>query len=278
MKYNVNDLAVMMTYMRPHNSPTEREFISKYIDKVSGMRRDGYGNRFIKLGTSETAFLSHVDTVHFKYGRHNVYIDNMAMAYTRDNTVLGADDTTGVWLMLNMIYAGVPGLYIFHRNEEHGGLGSSYIAKTSLLKDTKKAISLDRKGYSDVITHQGMTRTCSDKFAYALAKQLGGYSPNDSGVFTDSANYVYLVPECTNLSVGFSGAHTSTEKQDLRFAEQLYHKLRSVRWKSLPVERCLEIEEKKEIYKTYKPTFYGGNNMPHKEIDLWNRYYDFWGW
>ena len=64
MRFNKDDLVEMLRYPRSHGSPMEKEFIAVYIDSVPGMNVDGFGNRYIKVGKSDTAFLSHIDTVH----------------------------------------------------------------------------------------------------------------------------------------------------------------------------------------------------------------------
>jgi len=214
----------------------EQIFIRKYLDSIPGIQTDRYGNKFKKIGSPDTMFTSHTDTVHpFNSHRQKVLVvDNYA--YTNGRSVLGADDGTGVWLMLNMIHAKVPGLYVFQRHEEAGGVGSNYSAKR-IRPSIKKVISLDRKGTTDIITHQG-TRTCSDTFANALAKALGrNYRPSQWGTFTDSANYADKVPECTNISIGYYGGHTFQEKQDLKFAQWLAKKLTTINFKALPVSR-----------------------------------------
>lgn len=152
---------------------------------------------------------------------------------------LGADDTTGVWLMLTMIKAGVEGRYVFHREEEVGGRGSSWVAKNrpEYLDGIKAAIAFDRKGYGDVITHQG-SRCCSDEFAHSLAGLLGGaYKPDPSGVFTDTANYTDIVGECTNISVGYFGQHGPAESQHFGFAIGLAQTLAEADWSQLVFKR-----------------------------------------
>src|SRR5271166_6305948 len=40
------------------------------------------------------------------------------------------------------------------------------------------------------------------------------YRADATGLFTDTANYMYLIPECTNLSVGYEREHGPTENLD----------------------------------------------------------------
>jgi hypothetical protein len=51
------------------------------------------------------------------------------------SSCLGADDAAGVWLLCEMIRAGIPGLYVFHRNEERGGRGAEFFAKHKVCAD-----------------------------------------------------------------------------------------------------------------------------------------------
>lgn len=236
-----NTYLEMLTYMRPAWSDEEEEFISRFIFNHPEAYTDGFGNVHVKVGESTTLFSSHTDTVHKVGGRQKIYKDEtLGSVFTDGKTVLGADDATGCYIMLRMIQHGVPGYYIFHRAEERGGLGSAYLRdhNPELIKGFDRAIAFDRKGYDSVITHQ-MYRGASDLFAEALAKSLGGaYTPDSTGIFTDTENYAELIQECTNLSVGYFKEHTGDEWQNYRFLEdELLPKLFELKWETLPVAR-----------------------------------------
>ena len=165
--------------------------------------------------------------------------------------VLGADDKLGCYIMCRMIEQGIPGLYVFHHGEECGGVGSKWLAqnKPEFVKDVDYCVAFDRQDYGDVITSQGRV-CCSDEFANALCKQLNAYLPpkqqmsKSSGVFTDSASYTGLIPECTNISVGYKRQHTSSEKFDLEWLEHmLIPALFKVNWGNLPVKRDPSVKE-----------------------------------
>lgn len=237
MKYSTRDLVEMLTYQRGSGSRMEQIFIRKYLDSVRGIKSDNYGNRYIIIGNPDTLLLAHTDTVHpFNSKRQKVFVHNN-QASTDGTSVLGADNGTGVWILLNLIHNRTPGHYIFQRQEEHGGTGSSHSARKKR-PHIKKAISFDRKGYSDIITHQHGRRMCSDTFATALAKKIGGgYRPSRGGIFTDSANYADVVPECTNISIGYEYAHTPDETQDLYHANWLMRRLLTINFNALPAER-----------------------------------------
>jgi hypothetical protein len=159
--------------------------------------------------------------------------------------ILGADDGTGIYIMLEMISAQVPGVYMFHRGEERGGLGSAWMAEneTAFLRTFKRAIAFDRKGKTSVITSQLGQSCCSDSFGNALAKALSAmpgttWNLDPTGSFTDTANYTSLIPECTNISVGYINQHTRNESQDLTFAVDLAKTMSMVNYNALPTVRC----------------------------------------
>jgi hypothetical protein len=233
-------LVEMLTSMRPAGSKSERRFIREYILPL-GVEQDKAGNLIKRIGDAPVMWSCHTDTVHRQGGKQLVTIGDgmIQLAATSTSNCLGADDTAGVWLMTEMILANRPGLYVFHRGEEIGGVGSSHIAsRTPRLADgILAAIALDRAGTQDVITHQG-NRCCSDVFAASLAGQLGmGYRPDDTGVFTDTANYVDIIGECTNLSVGYYHQHRAKECLDATFLTQLRDTLLTLDTRDLTYSR-----------------------------------------
>jgi len=242
----IKELMTMLTTRRPARSATEERFVQHYIDTLPGVQADAYGNRIVRVGNAKTRppvlWSSHTDTVHSKDGVQQIIRDGDLVRLHKKESVsscLGGDDSAGVWIMRQMILRGIPGTYLFHRDEEVGGLGSEDIATNNpqLLDGILCAIAIDRKGYDSVITHQG-ARCASDAFAQSLAKQLGGvYKPDSSGVFTDTANYTRLIPECSNLSCGYEGAHSVSESQDVIFAYELLESLCAIDFSKIIIER-----------------------------------------
>jgi hypothetical protein len=214
-------------------------FIGKYILPL-GAEADEYANYWLKVGDAPILWSSHTDTVHDEPGIQRVLYGD-GMATTEESNCLGADCTVGVWLMVNMIRRGVPGTYVFHRGEECGGVGSGWISdnKVELLSKFKYAIAFDRRGGDDVITHQMFDRCCSEAFAESLCDILHPlkYAPSEHGSFTDTANYREIIPECTNISVGYLNQHMKNESQDVHFAEALLDTLCMADWSTLVCER-----------------------------------------
>jgi hypothetical protein len=127
-----------------------------------------------------------------------------------------------------MIERGLEGLYIFHRGEEKGCLGSRWIVENTpdLVKGIDAAIAFDRAGKRDIITHQSFGMTASDEFALSLADQLNrtkglDFRPDDTGVYTDTNEYADLIAECSNVSVGYDCNHGPNETLDVYHVEQL---------------------------------------------------------
>ena len=245
-------LQEMLTYKRPSRSKTEEVFIDKFIKSGRTFSEDEFGNVFIIIGESTTLFSCHTDTVHRSEGIQNIIVDeSFGVIYKDDKEVLGADNTAGIWIMLKLIDNNIPGVYVFHKDEEIGGGGSRWIAKNrpEQIANVTKAIAFDRKGQNEVITHQFMGRCCSDIFGTALASAIGlNYAISDKGLFTDTANYTSFIPECTNISVGYENEHTPSEFLDYGFlVDNLMGRLLTINFEDLPVERNILIDEVEEI-------------------------------
>jgi len=265
----LKELVAMLAYARPHGSDTELNFIARYIDTLPNVHIDAYGNRIVKIGKEQPSvcFTSHTDTVHYDEGIQAIALNSeghLALDLCSQASCLGADCTAGVWLMRRMILAGKKGLYIFHRAEESGGQGSSWIADNTpeLVANIKAIISLDRKGYDSVITEQYMGVTASDSFARSLGLMLPkGFKPDPTGSFTDSAFYAHLIPECTNLSIGYEHCHTYKETLDFRFTDMLLGYLLKLDYDQLIITRDPTVET----------NYYYGSYAADKDA-AWNEY------
>jgi hypothetical protein len=98
----------------------------------------------------------------------------------------------------------------------------------------KCAIALDRRGTTSIITHQGAGRGCSDEFGRSLAAILKmGHVLDDTGIYTDTAEFFHLVPNCTNISVGYQNEHTKKETLNKMYIEALRDSLIAADWTQL---------------------------------------------
>lgn len=254
---------------RAHGSEGERELIENYI-VPTGAKPDNYGNYILRIGKAPILWSSHTDTVHSNYLEKKqklLIVENTKEVISDNSNCLGADNGAGVWMCLELIKAGVEGLYIFHREEESGGKGSRFIVSQTpeILKDIQYAVAFDRRGTDSVITHQ-VTRTCSNIFAKELCDALDmGHKPDDGGTFTDTANYAHIIPECTNISAGFHREHTPKEWLDTVYLANLRDKMISLDLTELSVSR--DVTDAEYAGSTY---YYGGNYQrnQHEGADL----------
>lgn len=283
----------MISMKRPYESQAEIIFNRDFLDKrVPFMKVDAFGNRYCVVGPKdpEIMFACHTDTVHRDGGIQRVLYDSTkrhAFVDVKDTSTncLGADDTTGVWLCLEMIRAGVPGMYVFHRGEEAGCVGSKYIAEETpeLVANIKMCLSLDRKDTNEVITHQGGHRCASDRLGEALAAQLNNryrhfkYKTSDRGAWTDSERYCEIIPECLNMGVGYYGQHSSSEYQDVEHMIHLRKALINVDWRTV-LDNVERVPEPKRFSRFGHTTLMRGGYAEWFDDDYLGQYgYDEYG-
>ena len=185
-------LIEMLRYMRPEASQAQKEFCLRFLEPTFGLP-DIHGNYVHIIGDKpRLCFASHHDTVHKQSGYQKLVVMNdvVSVADSKTSNCLGADCTTGVWLMLNMIEAGIEGVYVVHAAEEIGCKGSRALVADNppWLSHLDAVISFDRYGDNSVITHQMGMRTASDEFAksFAAALDLPQLEADTGGSYTDS--------------------------------------------------------------------------------------------
>lgn len=249
--------AELITTKRPANTQGEdlaRHYILKTLEALGfepNTRVDAHNNIIVdtRNGTSNVLFSAHYDSAHRGVPVDGNYTNNVAV--TPDGNLsgvdacIGADDASGIYVMLRMIQHGVPALYIFHQGEEVGGLGSYHIAEKTpeLLDGITHAIAFDRRGTRDVVWMQGGEDCASQGCAGVIAHTLNqlnpafAYAPSDMGSFTDTKVYRDLVPECFNISVGYDNEHTPSETQDVKHLLALADACCAFPWHTLPVWR-----------------------------------------
>ncbi len=272
-----------------------------YVKKHKRFFEPKLGNYIVEVGKSKTLFSCHMDIVGHnnpitlkrdkvekiflftpeenlknsdKYGMIWGAKANLndkgdrIVSYTP--STLGADDKVGVYILLKMIEAQIPGKYIFHTGEEQGGLGSAYLAANhkDIFEGMDRAIAFDRANYNDIIGFQRGGRCCSTEFGKALAEALNvGMPPKAQfkedvhGTFTDTANYTKIIPECTNVSVGYFSQHGSGEHLDVYWLDTwLLPAILKTKFEDLPVKR-----DPKEVVKSWSSNYSSGYNNDYNK-------------
>lgn len=250
-----NTFLSLVTETYPHGHEEE---VVHLLPK--GLKKDSYGNYYYVIGNSDTAFTCHLDTASRTKSEVNLIEyekDGETFIGTDGKSILGADDKAGVTVLMYMMHNNVPGVYWFFIGEERGGLGSRDVVNNyqsfDFMKNIKKVVSFDRRNYYSVITKQMGVPCCSNEFARSLCGELNSHGLkldlDDTGVFTDSANFIDIVPECTNISVGYFDEHRHTEIQNLTYLEKLCKASVACDWNKLTIKRNVGIEE--EVSKKY---------------------------
>jgi hypothetical protein len=216
-------------------------------------QKDEWGNYYLQIGDNPTTmFTCHLDTSCGQKEKVNHVFDGDFIK-TDGSTILGADDKAGMTVLLYMISQSVEGLYYFFIGEERGCIGSGNLAKNwqsnPYSNTIKKVVSFDRRGTDSIITEQFWGVCCSDEFANELALRLNlansefNFKPDPTGIFTDSAKFTDLVPECTNISVGYYNEHTGDEYQSISFLKKLCMAVCEIDWESLPIVRNQPLDD-----------------------------------
>ena len=250
----------MLRYRRGEGSRTQKIFCKRFIQPVFG-KPDSNGNYVLQVGDNpRVAFTAHHDSCHTSEGFQKIFVED-GYAYLHPSCVdtdmvlgaekskkkrsknksncLGADDAVGIWIILNLINAGVEATYCLFAGEECGGIGSLAMVNSNpdWINHTDLMVSFDRRGYHDVITRQSGQECLHENVAREICDQLNNnpvavldYKPSPMGMFTDSANFIGNIPNCTNFSVGYEFEHTSDEYTDLEFAESLADALPHLDW------------------------------------------------
>lgn len=258
--YNPKDIRStflsLVTKTYPHGHEDE------VLQFLPSLQKDEVGNYYKIIGSNpETMFTSHLDTADRKQTDTNLYsmVENdQEYIVTDESTILGADDKSGVTVMLYMMSHNIPGLYYFFIGEERGGIGSNKLStiytKVDYLKNIKRCVSFDRRNYHSVITSQLGRRCCSDEFGTALCKEYNknglDLSLDPTGIYTDSASFIDDIRECTNISVGYFHEHTGQEYQNMNYLISLCEASIKVKWNSLPTARKVGIDQ--EVLQKYK--------------------------
>lgn len=241
----------------------EESKLEKYLP--SGYKKDSVGNYYYQIGNSETLFTSHLDTFSTEYEKINQIIDkdDPYKISTDETTILGGDNKLGCAILIGMIENNIPGTYYFFIGEEPLDSGGIYGSKNALksnpefFKKFKRCIAFDRRKYGSIVIRQMGRMCCSMDFAKKIAEEFdirgikwdqeGGF-----GYYTDTAVFMDIIPECTNLSAGGFNEHYKNEWVDLNYTYEVYKTALDVNWESLPTVRELEVRFSEEDSKSNK--------------------------
>jgi hypothetical protein len=194
----------------------DEEFLLQYVAEV--LRPDaGAGtlhvtDDYVYLDTGHPiCLMAHLDTVNITHVKVEVtrrILRNSVLAQP-----LGADDRAGVFAALRTFRIlkerkdALPSL-LFTTQEESGGLGARKFVEDDIFNndETFLVLALDRKGASEYVDYTRQPREVEQYVeSFGFERKIGSY--ND----VLDLNAAYNVPG-VNLSVGYYGQHTGSEK------------------------------------------------------------------
>ncbi len=268
----------LLSFTSPN--PNERKVIEPYLPK--GGTWDDEDNYILEIGkSSKTLFCAHIDTVGKSIQETNpVYYKNFLFTGNSHVDCLGGDDRCGVLSLLSLISEGIPGTYMFHNCEEKGASGAQHINRTFDLDRFNRAIEFDRRGTSSIITEMSTSKVCSVDFAKALAEALNedgtlDYNSDPTGSFTDAYFYKEIIPEVTNLSVGYYNEHSNKECISILWLiDNFIPRIRKINWEELPTVRdpIQAAKEEEEWYSNFRKNYSWNQrsiSRSSKQTDKW---------
>ena len=251
-------------------APNDIVLMERFLPTGGKWVKDNY---IYKVGNSDTLFACHIDTVGKEpMSTDPVYLDGKLYTGNKDVRCLGGDDRCGILCLLSLIDAGVPGTYIFHSAEERGAIGAHSLSLSYDFSQFKRAIEFDRRGTNSIITSMSGDRVCSNLFANELGKQLKlGYKSDPTGLFTDVFIYKYLIPEVTNLSVGYMHEHRNDEEIEvLWLIDDFIPAIAGVKWEELPVSRDHKHDELVELAYSRKLRYVGNSKYSNSYTSIYD--------
>jgi hypothetical protein len=217
---------------------------------------------WVKNPGNQIVMMSHCDTVCRKTQPLTVHVSH-GMA-TADEAAIGGDDRAGTSILLYLSRFRDDITYIITEGEEAGCVGFQEFLydpyAEQLFNDPKKpvlmTISLDRKEYTNLVTHQMSDCLCSPAVAEEIEQTLLHhglwYESDTTGAYTDSYQLVdFSGTWVVNMSVGYHDAHSAAEIQDLNYLNRLGAALRHTNWAQV-LATCAEEGPRKEGYNAYR--------------------------
>lgn len=236
---------------------TEEEIVVPILKKyIPDLEKDSSGNYYVTIGNSDTLFTTHMDTYSKEIKKVNHVIKGNWIS-TDGTTILGGDNKNGTTILIYLIQNNIPGTYYFFIGEEpiiSGGLYGSTIAlknNPEFFKKFKRAIAFDRKHMGSLVTRQLARKCCSTEFADALIKDFDSngleYFKDPTAYYTDTASFLNVIPEITNLSAGGWGEHTLKERTNIQYVEHIAIAASNIKWEELPSIRQPMVVTTKDI-------------------------------
>jgi len=244
MEFPIYDEPILwfaLRYLRPDMDPIIWDMCEKIIQLSPPWAKtlyDSFGNLWIdtRRNDESTMFQAHLDTAGATFGYHDIFVDEDGLIYTDGQSLLGADDGAGCAMIASLMGGGIPALYLFTQGEERGGLGGRYAATSMayMVKGIQRCIAFDRRGNQEICGAQFVGTLASHDFVNELSLHLGMGHVWGRGTYTDNSEWMDIIPEIVNISVGYQCEHTVYEYLDYPYFCDLRKSALILDWESLP--------------------------------------------
>ena len=254
----------LLSTKRPNYSKGIQGVINHIINlapKGSLVKTDKLGSLWIdtRTETSRTMFAAHLDTVERQGIEGKIPIEITPSGIVRSvnaNAVMGVDDGGGVAMIVSLMLAGIPALYLFTQGEECGGLPAKFAVNDPWIHDLDRCIAFDRKGTTDIVANQARGILASRTFVEDLAKRLNMGHSWAIGSYTDSSEFFNQIKEIVNISIGYNTNHTAMETLDYNYFKALRMACLALDWETLPT-----IGGDKSAGRNTASKYWGGGRM-----------------
>jgi hypothetical protein len=183
------------------------EVLKEYYGEENIIESDG--EFLFAIGETPVLVLAHLDTVHKAKPHYDEIFHDQKKNIMWSPRGIGADDRCGVFIVLNLIFAGYKPHVSFTWNEEVGGLGSRAMASKFLPiqagVDINFAIQFDRRGHQEAVYYD-LDNLDFEEYI------------NSFGFKTHIGSYTDICEICpvwgfagVNLSAGYVNEHTAGE-------------------------------------------------------------------
>jgi len=283
MKTRIDDLLIASTdevfdhcvnellryYPRPAGAPP-----TVFVHKDDFVYAPGHGS---------ICLVSHIDTVRDRQSsgaRSSVDAEKpVALRQNRNvltnaNGILGADDRAGVFACLDLVRRAyrdklpMPSVMFFN-GEESGGLGVKVFLRTEAFKRedkgcTKLFVEMDRLGATEWVTYGATLPRPVIDYVESFGFKSGHGSYSDIADLQEE----YLIPS-VNLSIGYYGQHTQSEKLHLDEMHMTINRVYSMM--KDPIAQLHPVTKKWSYQgKSYDYSNYGGSKYKDSDYERTN--------
>lgn len=209
MKISITDVKLLIKLLKMKDYQLHDYLYDKlvvYYGKEKIVRKVG---KYLVAVGSGVGLVAHLDVIGDIPAKEVVYNRKYITAI---NSILGADDRVGVFIILKMLQLGYRPTIIFTHDEEKGTIGARHFAQDFSNIGVKYLVQLDRKGKGVVFYDNGNEKFIDYILSFRDKEEFGSFS--DISVLCPMCN----VSGC-NLGVGYYNEHTNSEYQSIKDLE-----------------------------------------------------------